>query len=192
MVELRRERWGAARASCERALKLNDQLPRAWNDLGVALSKLGEPAAALDAWQRAVDLDGSLLDALWNLGTNAAGQGRPDQARRALAPFLQLAPAQDYPAAPREARRPPRPARASPPPPLPPASRTALLPGLLPGVPGAPDTLAYPWITAGVARGILPYLPLILKKHGYATGGAVSAYVLQGRTGLATGFDLYE
>jgi arylsulfatase A-like enzyme/tetratricopeptide (TPR) repeat protein len=96
MVELRRERWAAARASCERALKLNDQLPRAWNDLGVALYKLGEPAAALDAWQRAVDLDGSLLDALWNLGTNAAGQGRPEQARRALARFLELAPAKDY------------------------------------------------------------------------------------------------
>ncbi len=96
MVELRRERWGAARASCERALKLNDQLPRAWNDLGVALYKLGEPAAALDAWQRAVDLDGSLLDALWNLGTNAAGLGRPEQARRALARFLELAPAKDY------------------------------------------------------------------------------------------------
>jgi arylsulfatase A-like enzyme/tetratricopeptide (TPR) repeat protein len=96
MVELRRERWGAARASCERALKLNDQLPRAWNDLGVALYKLGEPGAALDAWQRAVDLDGSLLDALWNLGTNAAGQGRPEQARRALARFLELAPAKDY------------------------------------------------------------------------------------------------
>jgi arylsulfatase A-like enzyme/tetratricopeptide (TPR) repeat protein len=96
MVELRRERWGAARASSERALKLNDQLPRAWNDLGVALYKLGEPAGALDAWQRAVDLDGSLLDALWNLGTNAAGQGRPEQARRALARFLELAPARDY------------------------------------------------------------------------------------------------
>ncbi|HXO26626.1 MAG TPA: sulfatase-like hydrolase/transferase [Thermoanaerobaculia bacterium] len=96
MVELRRERWGAARASCERALKLNDQLPRAWNYLGVALYKVGEPAAALDAWQRAVDLDGSLLDALWNLGTNAAGQGRPEQARRALVRFLELAPAKDY------------------------------------------------------------------------------------------------
>ena len=116
MVELRRERWAAARASCERALKLNDQLPRAWNDLGVALYKLGEPAAALDAWQRAVDLDGSLLDALWNLGTNAAGQGRPEQARRALARFLELAPAKHYQADREKARGLLRRLEAAPPP----------------------------------------------------------------------------
>ena len=105
MVELRRERWTAARASSERALRLNEGLPRAWNDLGVALYRLGEPAGALDAWQRAVDLDGSLLDALWNLGTNAAGHGRPEQARRALARFLEAAPAKDYQADREQARR---------------------------------------------------------------------------------------
>jgi tetratricopeptide (TPR) repeat protein len=105
MVELRRQRWAAARASGERALKLNGRLPRAWNDLGVALFKLGEPAAALDAWQHAVDLDDRQLDALWNLGTNAAAQGRREQARRALARFLELAPAQDYPADREQARR---------------------------------------------------------------------------------------
>jgi arylsulfatase A-like enzyme/tetratricopeptide (TPR) repeat protein len=105
MVELRRERWAAARASGERALKLNDRLPRAWNDLGVALYKLGEPAAALDAWQRAVELDDRQLDALWNLGTNAAAQGRAEQARRALARFLELAPAREYQADREKARR---------------------------------------------------------------------------------------
>jgi arylsulfatase A-like enzyme/Flp pilus assembly protein TadD len=105
MVELRRQRWAAARDSGEHALRLNDRLPRAWNDLGVALYKLGEPAAALDAWQHAVDLDGTLLDALWNLGVNAAGQGRPQQARRALARFLELAPEKDYAADRERARR---------------------------------------------------------------------------------------
>jgi arylsulfatase A-like enzyme/tetratricopeptide (TPR) repeat protein len=105
MVELRRRRWAAARTSAERAVKLNDRLPRGWNDLGVALYELGQPAAALDAWQRAADLDGSLLDALWNLGTKAAGQGRPEQARRALARFLELAPAKDYQADRETARR---------------------------------------------------------------------------------------
>jgi tetratricopeptide (TPR) repeat protein len=96
LVELRRSRWAAARDSCQRALKLNDRLPRAWNDLGVALWKLEQPGGALDAWQKAVDLDGSLLDALWNLGVNAAGQGRPEQSRRALSRFLELAPEKDY------------------------------------------------------------------------------------------------
>jgi arylsulfatase A-like enzyme/Flp pilus assembly protein TadD len=105
MVELRREHWAAARASGERALKLNDRLPRAWNDLGVALYRLGERAAALDAWQRAVDLDERQLDALWNLGTNAAAQGRREQARRALARFLELAPTQEYQADREKARR---------------------------------------------------------------------------------------
>jgi choline-sulfatase len=96
MVELRRERWAAARAGSERALQLNDRLPRAWNDLGVALFQLHQPAAALDAWQRAVDLDATLLDALWNLGTNAAAQGHTAQARRALTRFLELAPDAAY------------------------------------------------------------------------------------------------
>jgi tetratricopeptide (TPR) repeat protein len=105
MVELRRERWAAARASGERALALNDRLPRAWNDLGVALFQLGERAAALDAWQRAVELDDRQLDALWNLGIQAAAQRRREQARRALARFLELAPAPERQADRERARR---------------------------------------------------------------------------------------
>jgi tetratricopeptide (TPR) repeat protein len=105
MVELRREHWAAARASGERALALNGRLPRAWNDLGVALFRLGERAGALDAWQRAVDLDDRQLDALWNLGTQAAAQGRREQARRALARFLELAPAPERQADRERARR---------------------------------------------------------------------------------------
>jgi choline-sulfatase len=71
-------------------------------------------------------------------------------------------------------------------------SHAALLTGLLPAVTGVRDNVGYALDTARVTSGDLPYLPLLLKQHGYATGGAVSAYVLQGRTGLATGFDFYE
>jgi arylsulfatase A-like enzyme/Flp pilus assembly protein TadD len=71
-------------------------------------------------------------------------------------------------------------------------SHTALLTGLLPAVTGVRDNAGYTLDTARVASGDLPYLPFILKQHGYATGGAVSAYVLQGKTGLASGFDFYE
>jgi len=71
-------------------------------------------------------------------------------------------------------------------------SHTALLTGLLPAVTGVRDNVGYTLDRARVASGDLPYLPFILKQHGYATGAAVSASVLQGKTGLASGFDFYE
>jgi arylsulfatase A-like enzyme/tetratricopeptide (TPR) repeat protein len=71
-------------------------------------------------------------------------------------------------------------------------SHTSLLTGLLPAATGVRDNVGYGLDTGRVSRGEIPYLPQILKNHGYATGGAVSAYVLQGKTGLATGFDFYE
>jgi choline-sulfatase len=71
-------------------------------------------------------------------------------------------------------------------------SHTTLLTGVLPAVHGVRDNVGYKLDPGKVERGELPYLPEILKKAGYATGGAVSAYVLQGKTGLATGFDFYE
>jgi arylsulfatase A-like enzyme/Tfp pilus assembly protein PilF len=37
-----------------------------------------------------------------------------------------------------------------------------------------------------------PTLPKLLAEHGYATGGAVSAYVLRGDTGLRSLFDFYD
>jgi choline-sulfatase len=71
-------------------------------------------------------------------------------------------------------------------------SHTALLTGLLPAATGVRDNVGYTLDAARVASGDMPFLPQILKRNGYATGGAVSAYVLQGKTGLATGFDFYE
>jgi arylsulfatase A-like enzyme/cytochrome c-type biogenesis protein CcmH/NrfG len=71
-------------------------------------------------------------------------------------------------------------------------SHTSLLTGLLPAVTGVRDNVGYALDPARIASGEVPYLPQILKTHGYATGAAVSAYVLQGKTGLATGFDFYE
>src|SRR5437868_8300392 len=37
-----------------------------------------------------------------------------------------------------------------------------------------------------------PTLPTLLKERGYATGAAVSAYVLRRSTGIAVGFDEYD
>lgn len=71
-------------------------------------------------------------------------------------------------------------------------SHTTLLTGVLPAAHGVRDNVGYRLDTAKVEKGEVPYLPEILKKAGYATGGAISAYVLQGKTGLSTGFDFYE
>ncbi len=71
-------------------------------------------------------------------------------------------------------------------------SHTTLLTGLLPAATGVRDNVGYTLDAARVASGELPFLPQTLKQHGYATGAAVSAYVLHARTGLATGFDFYE
>jgi arylsulfatase A-like enzyme len=66
-------------------------------------------------------------------------------------------------------------------------SHASILTGLLPGEHGVRDNVGY-----RLASDELPYLPRELKAAGYATGAAVSAFVLQGALGLAESFDLYE
>jgi tetratricopeptide (TPR) repeat protein len=105
LVELRLERWAQARDHARRAIELQSVRPRAWNDLGVALFQLRDVGGALDAWQRAVELDPRLWDALWNLGLQAARHGRPAVARAALRRFLDAAPRERYGDDMEEARR---------------------------------------------------------------------------------------
>ncbi|HEX3127878.1 MAG TPA: sulfatase-like hydrolase/transferase [Thermoanaerobaculia bacterium] len=71
-------------------------------------------------------------------------------------------------------------------------AHSSLLTGVLPAVHGVRDNVGYRLDKAKIEKGELPFLPWLLKQQGYATGGAVSAYVLQGKGGLSTGFDLYE
>jgi tetratricopeptide (TPR) repeat protein len=96
LVSLRLGNFAEARDRARAALALNDNLPRAWNDLGVALYQLHDVDGALDAWQHAVDRDPRLVDALWNLGLKALERGRYDQARKALEGFVAVAPPAQY------------------------------------------------------------------------------------------------
>jgi len=66
-------------------------------------------------------------------------------------------------------------------------SHTSLLSGLLPTHTGVRDNSGYTFDAAHH-----PYLPQLLKKAGYDTGAAVSAFILRRGTGLASGFDLYD
>jgi arylsulfatase A-like enzyme/Flp pilus assembly protein TadD len=66
-------------------------------------------------------------------------------------------------------------------------AHTTMLTGLLPGEHGVRNNAGF--VFDGRAHASLP---LILKEHGYATGAAVSSYVLHYQTGLGALFDSYE
>jgi tetratricopeptide (TPR) repeat protein len=66
-------------------------------------------------------------------------------------------------------------------------AHVSLLTGLLPFEHGVRDNLGY-----RLDAKAHPTLTTLLKAQGYATGGAVSAYVLRGGTGIGTSFDFYE
>jgi len=58
--------------------------------------KAGDRQGAVDAWTRAVQLDPTNYDALYNLGTTLAKDGRMDDARPYLQRFVQSAPSAFY------------------------------------------------------------------------------------------------
>ncbi len=66
-------------------------------------------------------------------------------------------------------------------------SHVSLMTGLLPPEHGVRDNLGYHLDSARH-----PTLAMRLHEAGYATGGAVSAWVLRGATGMRAGFDFYE
>ncbi|HEY8713289.1 MAG TPA: sulfatase-like hydrolase/transferase, partial [Thermoanaerobaculia bacterium] len=66
-------------------------------------------------------------------------------------------------------------------------SHVSLLTGQLPPVNGVRNNIGFPFDASKH-----PTIPSLLKQNGYATGAAVSAYVLRGNTGLASAFDFYD
>ena len=66
-------------------------------------------------------------------------------------------------------------------------SHVSLLTGLLPPDNGVRNNIGFPFDASKH-----PTIGSLLKTNGYATGAAVSAYVLRGNTGLANAFDFYD
>lgn len=66
-------------------------------------------------------------------------------------------------------------------------SHVAMLTGQLPPDNGVRNNIGYPFDEQKHET-----IPSLLKKNGYATGAAVSAYVLRGSTGLKNAFDFYD
>lgn len=66
-------------------------------------------------------------------------------------------------------------------------SHVSLLTGQLPPDNGVRNNIGFPFDASKH-----PTIPSLLEANGYATGAAVSAYVLRGNTGLANAFDFYD
>ncbi|HVS32178.1 MAG TPA: sulfatase-like hydrolase/transferase, partial [Thermoanaerobaculia bacterium] len=65
-------------------------------------------------------------------------------------------------------------------------SHASMFTGLLPSEHGVRDNIGYR------LAGNIPTAAEVLKKSGYATGAAISAFVLRREAGLARGFDFYD
>jgi arylsulfatase A-like enzyme len=93
---LKLDRVDEARQNLEAALRLGKRHARAWNALGVAWMRVGEPAKAIDAWERCLEMNPEQFDALYNVG-RVAGQMRDwKKARAALERFVATAPPKQY------------------------------------------------------------------------------------------------
>lgn len=65
-------------------------------------------------------------------------------------------------------------------------AHTSILSGRLPSETGVRDNIGF------IVKPGERMLPQILRDHGFATAGAVSAYVLRKETGISQGFDFYD
>jgi tetratricopeptide (TPR) repeat protein len=81
-----------AREHLEKAVASQPKLAAAWNALGSARAGLGDEAGALECWRRAVELDRTQYDALYNIAIVEGRRGNVESARRSLQRFVETAP----------------------------------------------------------------------------------------------------
>ncbi|MDQ1408107.1 MAG: hypothetical protein QOG55_3736 [Acidobacteriaceae bacterium] len=95
-VYLRQQKTKEARETFERALKLQASYPgtisNAWNNLGILTAREGDAAAAIDFFQRALQIDPAHLIALLNLGNAYRQQKEWGEAKKALQRALEVEP----------------------------------------------------------------------------------------------------
>jgi Flp pilus assembly protein TadD len=91
-AQLQSRDFAGAETSLRKAVQMDAQLSGAWTALGVALASTNRRPEAIDSWKRAVALDGSDFNALFNLTVNLAQDGRAAEARAYGERFIQTAP----------------------------------------------------------------------------------------------------
>ena len=85
-----------ARQNLEAAIRLGKRHARAWNALGVAWMRLGEPKKAIEAWKTCLEMNPEQYDALYNIGRVAGQLGDWKTARKALESFVKVAPPKEF------------------------------------------------------------------------------------------------
>jgi tetratricopeptide (TPR) repeat protein len=88
----RRAKLQEAEAFARKAIEVDPSLPDAFTTLGVVLSTSGRKADAIDSWKRAVQLDATQFNALYNLWHELAAAGRRDEATTYGRQFVATAP----------------------------------------------------------------------------------------------------
>jgi tetratricopeptide (TPR) repeat protein len=88
----RRTLLQAAESYARQAIEADPALPDAYTTLGVILSTVGRKNDAIESWKRAVDLDGSQFNALFNLWYELAAAGRREEAATYGRRFVATAP----------------------------------------------------------------------------------------------------
>ena len=95
-IYLRQNKVPEAETWVRKAIAADPQLANAYTTLGVILSRQQRPDEAIDAWRRAVDLDGREFDALYNVTLALAQRGARDLAVSYGERFLATAPEAFY------------------------------------------------------------------------------------------------
>jgi tetratricopeptide (TPR) repeat protein len=81
-----------AEAYARKAIEVDPSLPDAFTTLGVVQSTSGRKSEAIESWKRAVALDGTQFNALYNLWLELAAAGRRDEASAYGRQFVATAP----------------------------------------------------------------------------------------------------
>jgi tetratricopeptide (TPR) repeat protein len=88
----REQKLHEAETFARKALEVDSTLPGAYTILGVILSGAGKKLDAIESWKRAVDLDASEFNALYNLILTLVETGRVPEARAYAQRFVATAP----------------------------------------------------------------------------------------------------
>jgi Flp pilus assembly protein TadD len=96
VLEIREGRPDVALGHLEHAVAFDPGLAGAHSALGLARAQTGDSPGAIEAWKRALELDGYQYGTLFNLGMHLVSLGRDEEAMPYLSRFAAEAPPERY------------------------------------------------------------------------------------------------